>query len=183
MRVGEAEQDLTVEVEALLAGVEEHRAALAAAEARGAGLEERRVLRAGLRVAYEEADRLLREATRRASRAPRGRGSYLRWSRWRHRLSTLDLAMQKQLFAEADDSGCLGLGSVRAVDTGMSGPDVGDLLHGQSMPTGAPARYGLDPDAVIAGRPQAPRTRAEQPVAPASPLPSRPPAPTVPEAA
>ena len=45
----------------------------------------------------------------------------------------------------------LRLGTVRAIDTGMSGPDYGDLLHGESCEPGTPARYGLDLEAVLAG--------------------------------
>ena len=53
------------------------------------------------------------------------------------------------LLAEQDESGLLPSGSVRAVDTGMSGPDIGDLQHGQSRPPGTPPTYGLDIEALL----------------------------------
>jgi len=55
----------------------------------------------------------------------------------------------------------------------MSGPAIGDLLHGESREPGAPARYGLDLEAVITGAP----TETEQDaVVIALPLPQRRPA-------
>jgi hypothetical protein len=109
-----------------------------------AGLRDRREAHARLRRAYLDADALLREATRLART-----DSYREWSRWRHRLSLLDLARQQHLLAEADDSGVLPVGSVRVLDTGMSGPAIGDLLHGEASPAGTVARYGLDLDATL----------------------------------
>jgi hypothetical protein len=75
--------------------------------------------------------------------------SHREWSQWRRRLSRLDTARQAHLFAEADDLGVLGLGSVRAIDTGMSGPDIGELQHGRSAAPGSPATYGVDLDALL----------------------------------
>lgn len=45
----------------------------------------------------------------------------------------------------------LQLGTVRAIGTGMSGPAIDDLLHGESQEPGTPARYGLDLEAVLIG--------------------------------
>ena len=104
----------------------------------------RRRTRTELRQALEAADRLLRRATDLAR--PH---SYTEWKKWRHRLSQLDTALQVHLFAELDDTGAMPLGSIRAIDTGMSGPSIGDLQHGQSRPLHTPARYGLDMDTVL----------------------------------
>ncbi|HEY0949940.1 hypothetical protein, partial [Nocardioides sp.] len=78
-------------------------------------------------------------------------GSRREWAQWRHRLARLSTARQRHLLVERDDPGVLPLGTVRAIDTGMSGPAIGDLLHGESREPGAPARYGLDLEAVITG--------------------------------
>lgn len=43
-----------------------------------------------------------------------------------------------------------GLGTVRALDTGLSGPFIGELRHGATVEPGAPASYGLDLEAVLA---------------------------------
>lgn len=109
-----------------------------------APLPQRRRAHAELRAAYLDADALLREATRSAKAH-----SYREGSHWRHRLSTLDLARQRHLFEESDDPAALRLGTVRAVDTGMSGPAIGDHLHGRSKAPGAPETYGLDLEAIL----------------------------------
>ena len=127
-----------------LAELDGGRARLAEVVAEDAPYLERRAAYAAVSAAFAEADRLLREVTL-ASRS----GPYHEWRQWRHRLSQLDLAMQIHLFAE-NDAQVLGLGSVRAVDTGMLGPANGDLLHGEAREPGAPARYGLDLDAALA---------------------------------
>lgn len=43
-----------------------------------------------------------------------------------------------------------GLGTVQALDTGLSGPFIGELRHGASVEPGTPASYGLDLEAVLA---------------------------------
>lgn len=136
--------ELTGRIAHALARVEEARARLARVAATGTPLPVRRSAHAELRAAYESADSLLRQAVRCA-----GQHSYPEWSQWRTRLSRLDAARQAQLFAEADDLGVLGVGAIRATDTGMSGPAIGDLLHGDSCAPGAPARYGLDVEALL----------------------------------
>jgi hypothetical protein len=150
--------------------VEGRTSAMAEAIVRSAPLEQRRALRAGLGEAFERADRLLREAVG----LTRGR-SQGEWSRWRRRLAVLSTAKQKALFGERDDLVCLRLGAVLAVDTGMSGPAIGELQHGASKPPGAPARYGLDVDGLFSpGRLQEPAaaSAAAASAAPASALPS-----------
>lgn len=144
-RTAPVPEGLVADIETALDRVREAEAALQdVIDHRGSRLERRR--RHGeLRAAYLAADGLLREATRLAK--PH---SYRAWSHWRHKLSQLDLARQIHLFHEQDDSGVLGLGDVRAVDTGMSGPAIGDLLHGRSRPPGTAPRYGLDMEAVLA---------------------------------
>lgn len=127
-----------------LAAVDDARAGLARAVADRAPLRERRQAHAGVTHAFDAADSLLRQATTLAKQR-----SYRDWSLWRHRLSSLDTARQIHLFAELDDSGLLPIGSVRAIDTGMSGPDIGDLQHGRSRPPGAPPTYGLDLEALL----------------------------------
>jgi hypothetical protein len=112
----------------------------------------RRQAHADLRAAYEVADARLREVTTLLKQG--GHHSYVEWSRWRARLSRLDLERQVHLFDETDDSAIRPLGSIRAIDTGMSGPAIGDLQHGDSVAPGTPARYGLDMEAVFYGRPE-----------------------------
>jgi len=136
--------ELTGKIADALSQVESAQARLASATPTGTPLPVRRSAHAQLREAYERADALLRQAVACAKQH-----SYPEWSRWRTRLSRLDAARQLQLFAEADDLGVLGLGTIRAIDTGMSGPAIGDLLHGESCPPGAPAVYGLDVDAML----------------------------------
>ena len=112
-----------------------------------APVSERRAAHRRLRLAYEQADRLLRAATREV-RAARPRSVV--WSRLRSRLAELDTQRQLHLVQERDDLSVLALGEVQALDTGMSGPAIGELQHGGSVPTGAPAAYGDDLDTVLA---------------------------------
>jgi len=135
---------LVAQIQDALDGVDEASATLDAVLAAGAPLLVRRRTRTELRHALEAADKLLRRATDLAR--PH---SYTEWKKWRHRLSQLDTVLQVHLFAEQDDTGVMPLGSIRAIDTGMSGPSIGDLQHGQSRPLGTPARYGLDMDTVL----------------------------------
>ncbi len=116
----------------------------------GAPLLERRAAHRELEAAFDAADALLRRATTLARQS-----SYREWSQWRHRLSQLGTARNLHRFAEQDDMGVLRVGSVRAIDTGMSGPDYGDLLHGESRAPGTPPTYGLDLDAVLTAAPTA----------------------------
>lgn len=138
-------QQLAAQVAAALAVVEEARHACAASIAGGAPLAQRRRDHEALSAALLEADALLRRATGLA----KGH-SYAEWSHWRHRLSTVDTLRQQQLFCAADDPGVPRIGSVRAVDTGMSGPAIGDLLHGEAKEPGAAAGYGVDYEAALA---------------------------------
>lgn len=135
---------LATDIEGALARVDDRRTRLDGVSGTGAPLAQRRRAHAELRRAFLEADALLRTATRRAKAH-----SHREWSAWRHRLSRLDLARQQHLFEESDDLGVLPAGSVRAVDTGMSGPAIGDLMHGRGKPYGAPATYGIDLEAAL----------------------------------
>ena len=71
------------------------------------------------------------------------------WAHWRKRLSDLDTRRQIHLIVELDAEGILRTNSVRAIDTGMSGPDIGEMQHGDSMPPGSPATYGVDVEAIL----------------------------------
>jgi hypothetical protein len=142
---------LVDEIARSLAEVDRALASLESMLRRPAALAERRAARAAVGAAFAEADRLLRRAA--ALTRP---GPYHEWRRWRHRLSQLDLAKQRHLFAESDDVACLGMGSVQVVDTGMEKPHIGELAYGHSREPGAPARYGLDMAAAL-GTAQAPR--------------------------
>ncbi|HET6562514.1 MAG TPA: hypothetical protein VFG72_11620 [Marmoricola sp.] len=135
---------LVTQIEGALVRVDVGRAQLDRFTGIGAPLPDRRRAHAELRAAYLDADALLRAATRSAKAHSR-----LEWSGWRHRLSQLDFARQQHLFEESDDPAVLALGCVRAVDTGMSGPAIGDLLHGRAKAPGAPAEYGVDLEAVL----------------------------------
>lgn len=132
------------QVDAALRDLDDARAELARVVAAGAPLRDRRVAHARVRRAYDAADALLREATAAARQHSRRE-----WSLWRHRLSSLDTARQIHLLAEQDEVGLLPLGGERAVDTGMSGPDIGDLQHGGSRDPGSPPTYGLDLEALL----------------------------------
>jgi len=148
-------------IERSLAEVDASRARLAQVVAEAAPYLERRAANAAVTAAFADADQLLREVTRVTRQCP-----YRVRRQWRHRLSQLDLAKQIHLFAQADAQ-VLGLGSVRALDTGMLGPANGDLLHGESREPGAPAGYGLDLDAILAARAPVAATPVET-VAPAA---------------
>lgn len=137
-------QDLLGEIAAALGRVDEARAELAEVISTGAPMQERRAAYTRVRLAYDEADLLLRRATALARER-----SYRDWSLWRRRLSRLDAARQAHLFAEQDDTGMRRIGSVRALDTGMAGPSIGEMQHGESREPGAVATYGLDIDAVL----------------------------------
>lgn len=154
---------LVHEIDEALAAVDTARAHLARARAEQVPLLELRAASAEVRGAFDRADALLRHATGLARQH-----SYREWSAWRHRLSVLGTARVMHLFAEQDEVGLLPIGSVRAIDTGMSGPAIGDLQHGASRAPGTPPTYGLDFDALLTGGPAtAPPTgadRAEPPV-------------------
>jgi hypothetical protein len=138
---------LVDQIEEALSAVDEARAEWDRVIADRAPLRERGAASAGIRHAFDAADALLRQATALAKQR-----SYWEWSLWRHRLSSLDAARQIHLFAEQDDPGMLPIGSVRAIDTGMSGPDIGDLQHGKSRAPGTPPAYGLDLEALVTAR-------------------------------
>lgn len=164
-------------VEAALKEVEDARAALVEARRTGADRARRRQAHADLRAAYDVADARLREVTDALKQA--GHRRYVEWSRWRERLSRLDTERQVHLFDEREDTGIRSSGSVRAIDTGMSGPAIGELQHGESRPPGTAARYGLDMEAVLFGPPDAPPEPRPVPVAEVVPLPvATPPSPS-----
>lgn len=104
----------------------------------------RRRAHARLGAAFLEADGLLRIATGAAKSHSRRE-----WAHWRHLISRLDTRRQLHLFEESDEPAALPIQTVRAIDTGLSGPAIGDFLHGGCSPAGKPATYGLDLDAVI----------------------------------
>jgi hypothetical protein len=137
--------DLQQQITEALAGVARAETRLAGVPA-GAPLPVRRAAHAALTRAYDAADGVLRQATTIAKQHSRRE-----WALWRHRLSGLGTARQIHLIAECDDPSVLQLGTVRAIDTGMSGPDYGDLLHGESREPGALAEYGLDLEALLIG--------------------------------
>lgn len=137
-------QQLFDQISEALAALDVARADLAGVLADRAPLRERRHAHARVTHAFDDADALLRQATTLAKER-----SYRDWSVWRHRLSSLDHARQAHLFAESDDSGLRPIGNIRAIDTGMSGPDIGELQHGQSRPPGTPPRYGVDFEALL----------------------------------
>jgi hypothetical protein len=148
--MGQTEIPSTTQLTAVAAAFEQVHAAkaiLARARRTGADPRARHQAHADLRDAYQTADDRLREITTALRR--RGQRSFVEWSRWRARLSTLDSERQVHLFDETDDHTLRPLGSIQAVDTGMSGPAIGELQHGDSVPPGTPARYGLDMDALM----------------------------------
>ena len=164
MRIGRRRtvvpEELTGEIDEALVAVDAATAELNKATYDTASRETRRDAHAELGRAFERADALLRRATQIA-----GEHSHRERSKWRARLSQLDTARQVHLFAEQDDPGVALLGNVRAVDTGMTAPRLGELQHGESKPPGTPATYGLDVDGDHDGRrrtwhevPQRPRT-------------------------
>lgn len=93
--------------------------------------------------AFAAADDALRQATTLAKA-----GSYLTWQAWRAELAELTRRKVTHYHAERDAM-VRGNGSVQALDTGMTGPANGDLLHGESSMPGAAPAYGLDLDAVL----------------------------------
>jgi hypothetical protein len=137
---------LVDQIEESLRAVDDARADLEGVVAHGAPLRDRRAAHARVRHAFDDADALLREATTLAKQR-----SYRDWSQWRHRLSSLDTAQQIHLLAEQDEQGLLPITSVRAIDTGMSSPDLGDLQHGHSRDPGSLPAYGLDLEALLIG--------------------------------
>lgn len=137
-------RELDAELAPWLAEVAAARAALLARTGDDVTLDERRAAHRRLRLAYLDADAVLRTATR----AAKGRSRY-EWMQLRTRLSALDTARQQHLMAERDETGVPVIGSVRAIDTGMSGPAIGFHLHGRSKAPGTPARYGVDVEAAL----------------------------------
>jgi hypothetical protein len=130
------------QIEVALERVRQARAELTVA----AGVPARRQAHARLGSTLLEADQLLREAVRLAKCRSRAE-----WRPWRHRLAVLDTERQHHLFEELDEFAILPIGSIRAIDTGMSGPAIGDHLHGRSSLPGTPPRYGVDHEAVLLG--------------------------------
>lgn len=168
-------EELVAAARAALARVDDEVAALERLTDQGATLVARREQRRRTRRAIDEADVLLRQA----AAATRGR-SHREWSRWRRRVSRLSLARHVLAFAESDEIATLPVHSVRAVDTGMSGPSIGELQHGASRPPGSPARYGLDLDAALASPSRVrvgPPRPAARPAARPAPRPAARPAP------
>jgi hypothetical protein len=131
-------------VETAMAELDAAKEELARLRAAGAPLPERRAGWQRLDRAFAAADRPLRSLAAAAKGARYGKGSYLRWADRRHRLSQLNLDRQRHLFAHSDDLAALEPGTVRALDTGMSGPSLGELQHGESVPPGTAPTYGLD---------------------------------------
>lgn len=136
--------ELVQHIEVALSNVDVTRLALDAAIASRAPLNFRRAANADLRHSFDAADACLREATMVA----KGRSRH-EWAHWRKRLSDLDTRRQIHLIAELDIEGLFRTDSVRAIDTGMSGPDIGDTQHGDSMPPGSPATYGVDVESIL----------------------------------
>jgi hypothetical protein len=137
-------RELDAELAPWLAEIAAARAALQARTGDDVTLDERRRAHRRLRLAYLDADAVLRTATRAAKTRSRHE-----WMLLRTRLSALDTARQLQLMAERDETSVPVIGSVRAVDYGMSGPAIGDHLHGRSKDPGTPARYGVDVEAAL----------------------------------
>lgn len=145
--------ELSRQIDEALIALDEAQAELARSTTGQQPLDRRRAAHTRVRRALDGADVLLRQATAQAKTH-----SYREWAHWRHRLSRLSTVRQLHLLAEHDDLGLLPLGSTRAIDTGMSGPAIGDLLHGRSKAPGAPATYGLDLEALLAAPRQVPLT-------------------------
>ena len=141
--------ELTHRIDEAEAVVEAARAELVRVVTDQAPLVARRAAHADLRHAFDTADALLRQAT-----AIARQHSYAEWRPWRHRLSTLGTARQVYLLAERDDRSLLRICSVQAIDTGMSGPDIGELQHGESRPSGTAPAYGLDLEALLTAPPE-----------------------------
>lgn len=149
LSVSPVPSSLVNQIETALARVDTVRAECDAATSAGMPLSTRRQLNTELTEAFEAADVLLRSATTAARQRGCVRPAFVAWSQWRRRLSRLDDAFQIHLFTESDDLPVLDLGEICAIDTGMSGPSIGDMQHGQSRPAGAPGRYGLDMAALL----------------------------------
>ena len=133
--------ELRRRIERALEEVDAAREELSAVERSSGSLALRRAAHARLRNAYLDADRQLRAATTLAKQHSRGE-----WMQWRRRLSENSTARQQHLFAEQDASCVLPDGTVQALDSGMSGPAIGELQHGESAMPGATAAYGVDMD-------------------------------------
>lgn len=131
-------------VEESLYAVDAAERVVAEAHRERARLDVRRAAHAKLRAAFDAADAALREAT-----AVAKQHSHRSWTEWRKRLSDLDVRKQINLLTEQDLPGILPDNSIRVVDTGMSGPDIGDLQHGESVPPGSPAAYGVDFESIL----------------------------------
>lgn len=136
--------ELVQRIEVALDQVHSARLSLDAIMASRAPLNLRGAAHAEVRHSFDAADACLCEATMVAKERSRHD-----WAHWRKRLSDLDTRMQIHLFAELDAESILRTNSVRAIDTGMSGPDIGDMQHGDSMPPGSPATYGMDVEAIL----------------------------------
>ena len=149
---------LVQQIDAALEAVDAARADLKAVLAAREPLAARRLARTRLDRAFAAADPLLRQAATQTRAAIHTRpGAYVTWSQWRRRLSRLDTQWQMHQFAGLDDVACPPIGSIRTIDTGMSGPDIGDLQHGHSREPGTPATYGLDIESVLTGVSTVPR--------------------------
>lgn len=136
--------ELVQRIDVALNKVDSARSALDATMDSRAPLNSRRAANAELRHSFDAADACLREATVVAKARSRHD-----WAHWRKRLSDLDTQRQIHLIAEMDAEGILRINSIRAIDTGMSGPDIGEMQHGDSKPPGSPATYGLDVEAIL----------------------------------
>lgn len=144
-------EQLVQQIDEALGAVDAASGRLSSTRAAGASIGERQRAHRELRAAFAAADTLLRQAVA----AARGEKFPVR-SYWRERLSRLDAARQQQLFAEQDDFGVLSVGSIQMVDYGMTGPDLGDPLHGSAVPRGTPARIGVDMTAALSFMDSAP---------------------------
>jgi hypothetical protein len=136
--------ELVQRIDVALNDVESARSALDATMASRAPLNLRRAANRELRRSFDAADACLREATIIAKARSRHD-----WAQWRKRLSDLDTQRQIHLIAEIDEENILTTNSIRAIDTGMSGPDIGDMQHGDSKPLGSSGTYGLDVEAML----------------------------------
>ena len=136
--------ELIQRIEVALSNVASAQLAFDATVVSCASLHSRRAADVKLRESFDSADASLREATMVAKQRSRHD-----WAHWRKRLSDLDTRRQIHLIAERDTDGMLRTNSVRAIDTGMSGPDIGEMQHGDSMPPGSPATYGVDYEAML----------------------------------
>jgi hypothetical protein len=151
--------DLVADIDDALAELDGCRTRLDDVVRRQAPLAARRAAYVDTTHAFDNADRLLREATALA----RAR-SFAEWTRWRARLTRLSSTRQRHLFLGTDTPALLREDSVRALDTGMSGPAIGELQHGMSCPGGSPS-YGLDLDVELGIRPAGPAGGTARPPA------------------